>query len=82
MQTRRIPSAASLDLEVYDMPHQQKSRVETVTDRPGKSAAYRYSHKYWLVEAAQDALMVSSFGLWALLLGFLPVVAFCMLWGG
>jgi hypothetical protein len=54
-----------------------------MTDQSGKSAAYRCSHKYsWVVEAAQDALMVSSFGLWALLLGFVPVVAFCMLRGG
>jgi hypothetical protein len=68
------------------MPHQPTSRAETVTDRSGKRAAGRYAYRSsryaWLVEAAQDALMVFSFGLWALLLGFVPVVAVCMLRGG
>ena len=30
----------------------------------------------------RDVLLVSSFGLWALLLGFMPVVALRMLLGG
>lgn len=61
-----------------------------MTDRNVKTAVYpqshrsssRYSLQYsWLADAFQDALMVSSFGFWALLLGFVPVVAFCMLRG-
>ena len=63
------------------MSHQQKSPGEIVTNQTVKTAAYRYSYRYWLVEAARDALMVSSFGLWALLLGFVPIVAICMLRG-
>jgi hypothetical protein len=51
-----------------------------MTDQTVKAAASRYACRYsWLAEAVRDALMVSSFGLWALLLGFAPVVAF-MLW--
>jgi hypothetical protein len=33
-------------------------------------------------EAMQDLLLVSSFGLWAALLGFAPVVAFRLLMAG
>jgi Na+-transporting NADH:ubiquinone oxidoreductase subunit NqrC len=32
-------------------------------------------------EQIQDVLLVSSFGLWAVLLGFLPVLAFGLLMG-
>jgi hypothetical protein len=32
-------------------------------------------------EAVQDLLLVSSFGLWAMLLGFAPVLAFHLLAG-
>jgi hypothetical protein len=80
--------------EAYDMSHQQKhpgeamtdQSVKTVADRPSHRGSSRYSLRYslrysWLAEAFQDALMVSSFGFWALLLGFVPVVAFCMLRG-
>jgi hypothetical protein len=57
-----------------------------MTDQNIKTAAYGQSHRYssrysWRFEAFQDFLMVSSFGFWALLLGFLPVMAFCMLRG-
>ena len=38
------------------------------------------NHKmYQRAERIQDVLLVSSFGLWALLLGFSPVLAFHML---
>jgi len=54
-----------------------------MTDRSVKTAVWRYSPRYsWLVEAFQDTLMVFSFGFWALLLGLIPVMAFCMLRGG
>jgi hypothetical protein len=32
-------------------------------------------------EAVRDLLLVSSFGLWAVLLGFVPVVAFHLVMG-
>jgi uncharacterized membrane protein YccC len=73
--------------EAYDMSHQQKDPGEAMTDQRVKTAVYPHSHhcspRYpRLVEAFRDALMVSSFGFWALLLGFMPVMAFCMLRGG
>jgi hypothetical protein len=50
-----------------------------MTDQIVKTTARRHS---WLAEAIQDALMVSSFGLWAVLLGFAPIVVLCMLMSG
>jgi hypothetical protein len=72
--------------EAYDMSHEQRDPEEAMTDQSVKTAVWRYSPRYsWLVEAfrdaLQDALIVSSFGFWALLLGFVPIVAFCMLRG-
>ena len=32
-------------------------------------------------EAVRDLLLVSSFGLWAMLLGFVPVIAFHLVMG-
>jgi hypothetical protein len=80
--------------EAYDMPLQQKDPGEAMTDQSANTAAwqpsYRGSPRYFpkhfrLVEGFQDALqsilIVSSFGFWALLLGFMPVMALCMLRG-
>jgi hypothetical protein len=72
--------------EAYDMSYQQTDPGEAMTDQRVKTAVYPHSHRgspryQRLVEAFQDALMVSSFGFWALLLGFMPVIAFCMLRG-
>jgi hypothetical protein len=80
--------------EAYDMSDQQREPGEAMTDRSVKTAVYPQSHRgspryspgyscqySWLAEAFRDALMVSSFGFWALLLGLMPVVAFCMLRG-
>jgi len=53
-----------------------------MTNRTAQTAACQYSYRYWLVETFQDVLVVSSFGLWAALLGFAPIVAFCILRGG
>ena len=53
-----------------------------MTNRTAQTAASQYSYRYWLVETFQDVLVVSSFGLWAALLGFAPIVAFCILRGG
>lgn len=64
-------------------PTSKEIRGEAMTDQSVKTAVWRYSPRYSrLVEAFQDALMVFSFGFWALLLGFIPVMAFCMLRGG
>ena len=41
----------------------------------GKISSYERS------QGMQDVLLVSSFGLWATLLGFMPVMAFRMLMG-
>jgi hypothetical protein len=53
-----------------------------MADRAVQTTACQYSYRYWLVETFQDVLVVSSFGLWAALLGFAPVVAICILRGG
>jgi hypothetical protein len=72
------------------MSHQKRDPGEAMTDQHSKTAAlqhpYRGFPRYipsdsWLGEALQDALMVSSFGFWALLLGFMPVMAIFMLRG-
>ncbi len=60
------------------MSNKQKAPGETMTNQTVQTVAHRYAR---IAEAAQDALVVSSFGLWALLLGFVPVVAICMLRG-
>jgi hypothetical protein len=72
------------------MSSQQKQTGETMTDQTVQSATgwryrgtYRYSCQYsWFAEAIRDAFMVFSFGLWAAVLGFVPLVAFCMLRAG
>jgi hypothetical protein len=53
-----------------------------MANRAVQTATCPYSYRYWLAETFQDVLVVSSFGLWAALLGFAPVVAFCILRGG
>jgi hypothetical protein len=40
----------------------------------------RFANSKW-AEKKQDLLIVSSFGLWAMLLGFSPVLAFSFLAG-
>ncbi len=45
-------------------PHRQKTRGETMTNNSARA------------ERLQDLLMLSSFGFWAVLLGFAPVVAY------
>ncbi len=69
-------------LEAYKMTQPQKTPGETMTNRTAQTAACQYSYRYWLVETFQDVLVVSSFGLWAALLGFAPIVAICILRGG
>jgi hypothetical protein len=55
-----------------------KQRGETMTTRTIRSAGKLVSKHG---EAVQDLLLVSSFGLWAMLLGLAPVLAFRVLMG-
>ncbi len=49
-----------------------------MTDQANQNAGYPTSERS---EAVQDLLLVSSFGLWAALLGLVPVLAFRLLTG-
>jgi hypothetical protein len=53
-----------------------------MANQPARTVVCRYPFRYWLAETLQDALVVSSFGIWAALLGFAPVVLFWMLRSG
>jgi hypothetical protein len=64
------------------MSRQQEYPGETMANRPARTVVCRYPFRYWLAETLQDALVVSSFGIWAALLGFVPVVLFWMLRSG
>ena len=46
---------------------------DTMTTQPIQNAGYRISER---AETMRDILLVASFGLWAVLLGAMPVVAF------
>ena len=50
-------------------------------DHPDIGAADAGQQASARAEAVQDLLLVSSFGLWALLLGLAPVLAFHLLMG-
>ena len=56
-----------------------KPTGETMTAQTTRDAADRASAR---AEAVQDLLLVSSFGLWAMLLGVAPVVALRLMTGG
>ena len=49
-----------------------------MTDQTNQNARYPTSERS---EAVQDLLLVSSFGLWAVLFGLVPVLAFRLLMG-
>jgi hypothetical protein len=49
-----------------------------MTDQPIQNASHPTSERS---EGVQDLLLVSSFGLWAALLGLTPVLAFRLLMG-
>ena len=51
---------------------------ETMTTQTIREAANQASAR---AEAVQDLLLVSSFGLWAVLLGLVPAVAYRLLTG-
>jgi hypothetical protein len=59
--------AATLNLEAYLNPANQKRTGETMTNHTKNSARS---------ERLQDLLMLSSFGFWTVLLGFVPVFAY------
>jgi hypothetical protein len=56
----------------------QQSSGETMTAQTIRDAKYPVSERS---QKMQDFLLVSSFGLWAVLLGLSPVLAFRMLIG-
>jgi hypothetical protein len=60
-------AAATLNLEAYSNPRQQKTRGDTMTNQTNNSAR---------AERLQELLMLSAFGFWAALLGFAPVLAY------
>jgi hypothetical protein len=59
--------AATLNLEAYLNPTNQKTDGETMTNHTTNSARS---------EKLQDLLKLSSFGFWAVLLGLAPVLAY------
>jgi hypothetical protein len=58
--------------------HNKKYKRETMTDQTIQTIQNATSERS---EAVQDLLLVSSFGLWAALLGLVPVLAFRLLMG-
>jgi hypothetical protein len=60
-------AAAALNLEAYSNPPNDKKDGEAMTIRTRNSVRG---------ERLQDLLMLSSFGFWAVLLGFTPVLAY------
>jgi hypothetical protein len=57
-------------LAAIGSPHQDAGEIMTTDNIQNK----RFANSKW-AEAKQDFLLVSSFGLWATLLGFSPVLA-------
>jgi hypothetical protein len=68
-------AAASLKFEPYCFSQSTKETGETMTTQT-ISGKYLYSER---AERIHDVLLVSSFGLWAALLGLSPVLALHML---
>jgi hypothetical protein len=68
-------AAASLKFEAYCFSQSTKETGETMIIRTIRGR-YLYSER---AERIHDVLLVSSFGLWAVLLGLSPVLAFHML---
>jgi hypothetical protein len=72
---RSDASAASLKWDAYD-PHDNQCRGETMTTQAIQNARCGSSER---AETIGDILLIASFGLWAVLLGALPVLAFQLL---
>ena len=70
-------AALSLKFEVHQHPTTKEE--ETMTTQTTQKASYPVSGH---AQRMQDVFLVSSFGLWAVLLGLSPVLAFHLLMGG
>jgi hypothetical protein len=71
------PTMPTLKVAAYRIPQQQPTG-ETMTTQTIRDAANLASAR---AEAVQDLLLVSSFGVWAMLLGVAPVVALRLMTG-
>jgi hypothetical protein len=71
-------AAASLKFDAYYAPH-KKMRGETMSIQTVQDAGGRRSER---AETMRDLALVASFGLWAVLLGAMPVLAFQFLIAG
>jgi hypothetical protein len=67
----RQEATATLNDEAYGFPTNHKGTGETMSTQI----------KATVRETARDVLMVSAFGFWATILGFVPVVAIHTLFG-
>jgi hypothetical protein len=65
-------------LWIIESPLKQKFRGEIMTTQTIQNLSYPSSLRS---ERIKDLLLVSSFGLWAVLIGFPPVLAFRVLTG-
>ena len=64
-------------MRIIDFPTNKKMG-ETMTTQTSQTARYPMLDQ---AQRARDVLLVSSFGLWAALIGLMPVVAFHMITG-
>jgi hypothetical protein len=71
------PAMPTLKVAAYRIPQRQPTG-ETMTTQTIRDAANLASAR---AEAVQDLLLVSSFGVWAMLLGVAPVVALRLMTG-
>ena len=71
-------AALSLKFKVHQHPTTKKEETMMTTQAIQK-ARYPVSRR---AQRMQDVFLVSSFGLWAVLLGLSPVLAFRLLIGG
>jgi hypothetical protein len=69
---------AALFLKFKAHQHPTTKKEETMTTRAIQKARYPVSRR---AQRMQDVFLVSSFGLWAVLLGLSPVLAFRLLMG-
>jgi hypothetical protein len=70
---------AALSLKFKAHQHPTTKEEETMTTQAIQKARYPVSGH---AQRMQDVFLVSSFGLWAVLLGLSPVLAFRLLIGG
>jgi len=70
---------AALFLKFKARQHPTTKKEETMTTQAIQKTRYPVSRR---AQRMQDVFLVSSFGLWAVLLGLSPVLAFRLLMGG